>query len=285
MDCLDALSRLDYPRDHFEVILVDDQGQIPAEATAAPFKKKLDLLVLRQDWGGPAVARNTGAAHAKGTYLCFTDSDCLPDPGWLRCLEARFRDEPEVAVGGRTLNGLPDNTCSVASQVILDAVHSFFNERAGKPMFFAPTNLAVPAHLFLRCGGFDPRFTVSEDRDFCERWQRRGGRFCYAREAIVYHTHPLGLWDFFRRHLNYGRGARRFHLTRNICNGRGEFADLLFYPFLFGYTFRKGLGPRTPAVALFVMMARIIYIIGYLVERLPYDPPSEEGRVSTEKEQ
>jgi glycosyltransferase involved in cell wall biosynthesis len=278
LSCLEALRGLEYPRDRFEVIVVDDQGAVPASATVAGCATGLDLRVHRQPWGGPAVARNTGAAMAQGQYLCFTDSDCVPAPHWLQTLEARFGEEPETAFGGRTLNGTPECPYATASQIILDAVHEFFNEHPGRSKFFAPTNLALSAELFRQCGGFDARFTVSEDREFCDRWQRQGRRIRYAEEAVVHHVHRLDFQTFLRRHSGYGRGARRFHLSKESAAGRGEFKDLRFYPFLLRHAMNKGVSCRSLALLMLVGTARAAYAAGYGLEALGRGSVVRKGR-------
>src|SRR5690349_8782081 len=81
--CLKALSQLDYPRDRFEVVVVDDGSTISPAGIVEGFCSRLDIRMLRQANAGPAAARNLGAQEAKGQILAFTDDDCLPDPAWL----------------------------------------------------------------------------------------------------------------------------------------------------------------------------------------------------------
>jgi GT2 family glycosyltransferase len=143
--------------------------------------------------------------------LAFTDDDCEPEPGWLRALGARLRGTPDALVGGRTRNGLPHNSYSNASQLILDMVYAFYNAEPGDARFFATNNLAVRAALFHEAGGLDERFRVSEDREFCDRWRHEGRRLIYEPDAVIIHRHPLTLANFWRQHFRYGRGAARFH--------------------------------------------------------------------------
>ncbi len=207
--CLDAVARLDYPRDRFEAIVVDDGGGAVELPRAYA---DVDIVLLTQAHAGPAVARNTGAARARGEFLAFTDDDCRPDPGWLRAMAARIADAPDRAIGGRAVNALPENPYSTATQLLVDyfaRLHATHRESA----FFASNNLVVPAELFRARGGFDASFprAAGEDREFCHRWAGSGGRFAYAPEAVVRHEHHLGLRSFWRQHFTYGRGALRFH--------------------------------------------------------------------------
>src|SRR5438552_18931735 len=89
--CLQAIARLDYPRDGFEVIVVNDGSQAPPQALIASFKDRLDMTLLKQAHAGPGAARNTVAAKARGKSIAFTDDDCLPGPDWLRSVALWFQ--------------------------------------------------------------------------------------------------------------------------------------------------------------------------------------------------
>ena len=169
-NCLKALARLDYPHDRFEVLVVDDGSKTPPEALATSFRERLDVRLLIQAHAGPAAARNTGAAQAKGRFLAFTDDDCMPAPDWLQTLAARFASTPDQIIGGRTLNARSDNLYSTTSQTIIEVVYAYYNTDPNQASFFASNNLAVPADRFRAISGFDATFTTSEDRELCDRW-------------------------------------------------------------------------------------------------------------------
>ena len=83
-NCLYFLTLLDYPRNCFEVIVVNDGGETKLEAIADTFRNQINLNLITQPHSGPAAARNTGAAKAKGEFLAFTDDDCMPAPVGFR---------------------------------------------------------------------------------------------------------------------------------------------------------------------------------------------------------
>jgi GT2 family glycosyltransferase len=202
--CIEALAALDYGRDRFEVIVVDGGSEMGLEPVVSPFRRRLSLTLLEQSNAGPAAARNTGAARARGRFLAFTDDDCLPAPGWLRALEAAFAAAPGHAVGSRTLNALPDCLFSTASQVLVTHLYAYYNANAGRARFLASNNLAVPADRFLAVGAFSTMFRLAagEDREFCDRWLRHGYPMTYAPAACVHHAHALTFRTFWRQHFN-----------------------------------------------------------------------------------
>jgi GT2 family glycosyltransferase len=269
--CLQAVAQLHYPREHFEVIVVDDGGALPLDEVIAAFRDRLDVTLLRQAHAGPAAARNTGAAHAAGRIFAFTDDDCWPARDWLQALQLRFAPAPHQMVGGRTYNALPANPYSTASQVIIDLVYGYYNADPGRARFFASNNLAVPADLFRAVGGFDMTFTTSEDRELCDRWRHRGYRMTYAPEAVVYHAHALTLRTFWWQHFNYGRGAFRFHRIR-ARRGSGRFRqELKFYtrlPSLLRRSLAQERGRRLLLLPALLLVWQGANTAGFLWEKL-----------------
>jgi GT2 family glycosyltransferase len=227
--CLEALAASDCARHHFEVIVVDDGGLAPLEPAVRGWAERLALRVIRQPNAGPAAARNTGAAAAAGRLLAFTDDDCLPDPGWLPALSRQADATPERLLGGRTINALPGNPYASASQAIVDVVYRHYNSDPEHPRFFASNNMAVPADLFARIGGFSPSFRTSEDRELCDRWLATGRDMAYVPDAIVRHAHDLSAAAFWRQHFSYGQGAYRFQTQRAARDPRAMRRDLRFH--------------------------------------------------------
>jgi GT2 family glycosyltransferase len=264
--CLSALTGLDYPRDRFEVIVVDDGSTTPVEERAASFHRCLDLIVCSAPHAGPSHARNLGAEHASGRYLAFTDDDCEPTPGWLHALDARASDSPRTIIGGQTLNALPENLYSTLSQLVVEAAYAYYNTDPDNAQFFASNNLAVPADVFRELGGFDPKFTTAEDRDLCARWTESGGRLVYAPAAVVYHAHALTIAGLWRQHFAYGRGAYRFHRTHDRWQ---RFSiDQRFYRDLLMRPYAKERARRAVVLTALLAVQQSANTAGFLAEML-----------------
>jgi glycosyltransferase involved in cell wall biosynthesis len=100
----------------FEVVLVDD-GSGPAyrralEELAARELAGMDVrLEVRARRGGPAAARNAGAAAARGDYLMLVDSDDITEPRLVEMVRPALRagcalaytQHVDAAVDGRTV--------------------------------------------------------------------------------------------------------------------------------------------------------------------------------------
>jgi GT2 family glycosyltransferase len=270
-ECLESLACLDYPRERFEVVVVDDGSGSPPADLAATYRDRLDVTLLTHRHAGPGAARNRGAAHARGRFLAFTDDDCTPDRDWLRKLEAAFARAPDRMIGGRTVNRLTTNSYATTSQVIVDAVYAFYNQDPAAACFFASNNLAIPAGLFREVGGFDEAFRIaSEDRELCDRWLYLGYRMTYVPEAVVFHAHPLTLGGFCRQHFNYGRGACQYQQLRSR-RGSGTFTrDMQFHtrlPRLLRQPLAQLPWGRATRVALLLVVWQIVNALGFFCAR------------------
>jgi glycosyltransferase involved in cell wall biosynthesis len=266
--CLQSLTRLHYPHNQFEVIVIDDGSDTPLQPLVASFLDQLDITLLTQTHTGPAAARNVGVKRAKGDFLIFIDDDCEPTTNWLQTLSARCLHIPDQAIGGRTINGLPNNLFSAASQAIIEVVYNYYNANPEQAYFFASNNLTMPADRFHTIGGFDVTFTTSEDRDICDRWRHHGFQMTYAPEVLIYHSNVLNLRTFWRQHFNYGRGAYRYHQARGQ-RGTGRFRpDLEFYRRLFFSPLKKEQGVRVLWVTMLLIISQVANTLGFLWERL-----------------
>jgi len=271
--CLQSLERLDYPRDRFEVIVVDDGSESRAEAVVSSFSNRLDITLITQPHSGPAIARNKGAAHAKGEFLAFTDDDCTPAPEWLKTLALRFNGTPDNMIGGRTLNALLQNPYSTASDLLIRYLYAYYNANPDQARFFASNNLTLSKVGFHQIGGFDMVFprAGAEDREFCERWLRHGFRMAYAPEVLIYHAHRLTLRSFFRQQFNYGRGAFHFHqlrARRRLDHFRLE--PLSFYVNMLRYPLAEIRGPRKYLVLALIVLSQATNTAGFLREMVEH---------------
>lgn len=268
--CLESISDVDYWRDRFEIIVVDDGSQTPIEPVVAPFRDQLNLTLITQVNAGPATARNTGAARAKGNFLVFTDDDCTLATDYLKNLEVHFSKTPDYLIGGRTLNALENNLYSTASQVLIDYLYKYYNSGSRELNFFASNNFAMPAKRFHALGGFDTTFPLAagEDREFCDRWLQNGYKMTYAPNVQIYHAHKLTLAKFWRQHFNYGRGAFCFHKARSRRKSEPvKVEPLSFYFNLLIYPLTQTSEQSGLLVTALFLVSQVANVVGFFWER------------------
>jgi glycosyltransferase involved in cell wall biosynthesis len=241
--CLQALAAQAYPRDRFEVVVVDDGSVDPPRKIVASFCGTLNVTLLAEPHGGPSAARNAGATRARGEFLAFTDDDCAPAPEWLQNMSARLASLPTSLVGGRTINALTENIYSATSQALIDVIYAHFNRDPANAQFLASNNIAMPAAQFHAMGAFNSSFPFAEDREFCDRWLRHGYRMAYAPEVLLHHHHYLTPGRLWRQHFNYGRGAFHFHQINGRRGSKFRF-ESAFYLSIFRFPLTRNAGAR-----------------------------------------
>jgi len=269
--CLESITRLDYPKDRFEVIVVDDGSKNPPEQIVNSFSDSLNIMLYSQKNAGPAGARNTGAEKANGKFLAFTDDDCEPDEDWLNAFEKEFNRDTDIFLGGYTVNSLSDNIYSAASQELINYLYSYYNADRNNATFFASNNIAVRADLFKKIGGFDVTTlrATAEDREICDRWVYQGFKMTFTTDAVVYHSHAMTLKQFWRQHFNYGRGAYYFRKVRAI---RGQEKVKLepssFYSDLITYPFHRDEVKQKSFISMLLILSQAANALGFYYERI-----------------
>ncbi|MGE7436030.1 glycosyltransferase family 2 protein [Kitasatospora sp. NPDC001175] len=97
-DCLDSLLSQSF-RDFEVVLVVDKSPDAPERLSEAYEMRDPRVSVLRLDAAvGVGRSRNAGAAHAKGEYLLFLDSDHVVQPEAMQALADRLDETGEVDV-------------------------------------------------------------------------------------------------------------------------------------------------------------------------------------------
>ena len=270
--CLQSLANLEYQRDQFEVIVVNDGSPKLPENELLAFQAQLDVRCVDQAWAGPAAARNNGVSHARGLLIAFTDDDCTVAANWLSLFEQVLREQPDALVGGHSRNALNDDVCATASQLLVDYLYDYYHSDSGGrgPRFFTSNNICARADLLRAMGPFDTSFRLpgGEDRDLCDRWAFAGQPLRYCPQAIVHHWHQMSFRSFTRQHLNYGRGAMAFHAARaQRQKVPVRIEPLRFYSGLVAYPLTRARGLRAVLLVSLLAWSQVVNAAGYFLER------------------
>lgn len=266
--CLAALAKQDYPTDKYQIVVVDDGSRTPLNSIVDTDKNQINITLIRQQNAGPAAARNTGVQHAIGDYIAFTDDDCMPDAAWLRQFAVALHTSPDAMVGGHTVNALPQNLYSSASQALIDYLYSYYGS-ATQGIFFASNNIAMAKAHFLAIGGFDVSFPLAaaEDRNLCDCWQQAGYPMKYVPTATIQHAHALSLKSFWRQHFGYGRGAYCFHQVRAQRTEQSiQLEPTQFYTNLLKYPLKEKVRSPFKVSSLF-FLSQVATVAGFFWER------------------
>ena len=145
-----------------DVIVVNDSGTaVPVEDwQQAP---RVRVLTTETARSGPSVARNQGAAVARGRFLHFLDDDDWMLPGAFAAFAAALERDPSA----RWLYGIVERQSRAG-----EALGHFPVEPEGNVLaailsgeWLPFQGALVDRELFEALGGFDPAYPVSEDVD------------------------------------------------------------------------------------------------------------------------
>jgi glycosyltransferase involved in cell wall biosynthesis len=208
---LPALVQQTVPAGEFEVLVVDDGSTDDTQDRFISLSLPESFRYIRQSNQGAAVARNRGAADARGDILVFLDSDVVPDPTLLEEHLTSHRVHDHVLTVGKT-RALPAQHFDLFYQVLGEDVFAFDQGDEEKQVTFQEVlsrNFSLPRESFFEVGGFDQEFPRSgfEDIEFAYRATQLGFDVVYNPRAAGDHHHTGTLSDVSRWMYNYQASA------------------------------------------------------------------------------
>lgn len=106
-ECLTSIFSLQMPRDHYEVLLVDNYSWDDSVVFTKTNFPQVRIISNTKNLGFSA-GNNVGAKHAKGKYLAFLNNDTKVDPLWLPMMVKRIEQSKNIAaVNAKTLLRYP----------------------------------------------------------------------------------------------------------------------------------------------------------------------------------
>ena len=262
---LSSLAQQRYPRDRFEVIVVDDESTDHTAEVVREFQRALNLLYLYRGDSDHRVSRprNLGIAKAQGEILLFLDSDMIVCPDYVEehLTSHRISDTPLLVMGyvygyrygyevdGRVLLERVDFRDVSNSSQVLRAHSKFWDPREivyqkvdddlsqlPAPWRFVWSNsISLRREEALRIGGFDDAFQAlgGEDTEFGYRCFKKGLHFWINRKAWgVHYPHPID--------VEMRKNASRHNVLLFYCTHPNPEIEL--YTVTHRYTYNRLLG-------------------------------------------
>jgi len=220
--CLASIFANDYPRELFEVIVIDSGIDEKGLTVIEKFKRAgVNLRFYSPGWGnvGPAKARNLGIKKAQNEIVAFTDDDCAVPADWLRKLDGGYKgDKRRKGVAG--VGGYLEAPAEILSKNIFAQYEKFHewsqyniqnqefvsHQRDEAP--FETNNISYRKCVLEEVGGFDesfPAFSTGEDGDLKERIVQRGYGVLFIPVKVT-HLQDYNLRRFLKQQLARGAG-------------------------------------------------------------------------------
>lgn len=182
--CIEALQRQSLRTDHFEIIVVDNGS---TDSTPAVVSRYAGIVLLHEPQPGSYAARNTGLKHARGEYVAFTDSDCLPEIDWLENGLSAIQGRADIAVAaGRIAFSEPtgnyNRACFNYERCL--SMRQDDNAREGCAI---TANWFSRRSILLDQGGFDATLKSGGDHALSRKLCKAGLQIVYLPTAVVVH--------------------------------------------------------------------------------------------------
>jgi len=213
--CLNALENQTYPKEDYEIIIVDDGSTDGTYEFLKEKQKEIkNLRIFRQNNKGPAAARNLGVKNAKGEIIFFTDDDVIVPNNWIEEFLKVFEKYPEVvAVGGyieASEEMIKKNIFAKYESYMSRLVYNMPNELyvGGFETFGVVTcNAAYKKKVIEEVGYFDETFPVAagEDADLKLRVALKGYKFAFIPLKAI-HIQDYNFKRFWRQQVARGIG-------------------------------------------------------------------------------
>jgi len=224
---LRALEDLDYPRNAFEVILVDDGSE---DGTGRFFQQRsysFQFHCLRHSVNrGRSAARNSGVRKASGRIVVFLDDDMQTVPEFLRQHLNHYRDGERTVVLGNVHR---------APEVPATALVRYLDSRGVQKLgpddpipfrYFSAGNVSMTRAFLVQAGLFDERFRSfgGEDLELGFRLAHNGARFVFSPNALAHRFDYRDIPATCRAMEIFGRDS--LPLLLQIHPGLGEMFKL-----------------------------------------------------------
>jgi glycosyltransferase involved in cell wall biosynthesis len=196
-----------FPRDHFEILVIDNNSTDHTPTVVAEFASSHPApRYLLETQQGLDYARNRAITEARGEIIIFGDDDILVQPDWLAQMAVPLLADANQrigAVGGEVIPVFPDGLPSWVAE--WHTPLAFRPDLGPLPPQHSPmgANLAFPRHIFEKLGHFHTaldraagNYFSGGDSEMIRRVRTAGLEVWFAPRAAVQHQMPASRTTF-----------------------------------------------------------------------------------------
>lgn len=214
---VEALLNFNYPKDHYEIIVINDNStdnskELLAEIQATTSEQLLKVINTDNVTGGKGKsnALNIGFKEARGEFIAIYDADNTPEPNALRYLVGELVNDQEygAAIGKfRTRNR---NVNLLTRFVNIETLSFQWMAQAGRFQLFKlctipGTNFIVRRTILEEIGGWDEK-ALAEDTEISFRIYMMGYKIKFQPKAVTWEQEPQTLPVWFKQRTRWVKG-------------------------------------------------------------------------------
>ncbi len=212
-----ALLRFDYPKDCYEIIVINDNSSDNSAQLLAEIQQEnpgRNLTVINTDkvtgGKGKSNALNIGFGKCRGEYIVIYDADNTPETQALRILVSEIENNDKLgAVIGkfRTRNR---NASLLTRFVNIETLTFQWMSQAGRWNMFRlctipGTNFIIRRSILDAIGGWDVK-AIAEDTEISYRIYMMGYMIKFAPKAVTWEQEPQTLPVWFKQRTRWVKG-------------------------------------------------------------------------------
>ncbi|MCS7249384.1 MAG: glycosyltransferase family 2 protein [candidate division WOR-3 bacterium] len=233
---INSLLNLNYPKEKYEIIIVDDGSKDNSYQIAYQFlnnKKGVKLKLLSQTNQGKAKALNRGISESKGEVIVCIDSDCVLTKDSLIYGIRHFQDEKVGAVAGNVKIWNQDKIFMKLQALEYMEGLNFTRQALS---FLNKVNIVPGAigffkrEIFQKVGLYNENI-YAEDCDLTLRILKAGYKVVYEPKAVVYTEAPESISCLFKQRYRWTRGILQAVRKNNhlLYHSHSSFSLILSY--------------------------------------------------------
>jgi cellulose synthase/poly-beta-1,6-N-acetylglucosamine synthase-like glycosyltransferase len=217
-ECLKSVLSQNYPKDHFEVIVMDGGSKDATVKIAEGFPVK----VLSIPINCPA-AYNYAMKIAAHPILGYVDSDAKVEADWLKKLVPHLTEYQVAGVSGSIETWNSNNPWAKSIGYEIKNRYQRIGKYTGR---IATMNLLMKRTVIEEAGGWDENLPSQYDTDLGFRISARGYKIAYEPRALCYHFNRPTLKAYYRQQLQYGRNTLRLYFKHGRLARGDEITDV-----------------------------------------------------------
>jgi len=203
---LESMARQSYPKDLFEVVLVNNNSVDGTENICRQFANQhpdVHFIYVVEAQQGLSYARNRGIHESSGELLVYVDDDATVEPSYLKAYGDFFDLHPEAIAAGGPIYPVfetkaPRWMSHFTQNLIGGALYQGKEVKAFKHgKYPGGGNAMYRRQAFEQFGLFNPELgrkgnslMGAEEKDIFDRYTRAGKPFYYVPQAFIYHHIP-----------------------------------------------------------------------------------------------